>query len=60
MESKTVTTDLVPLVVAAQLLGLRYAAALDRVLVGSLRGTRIGAHWFVYRKALEHEGVQTE
>lgn len=52
IEKTTRARDLVPLVHAAQMLNMRYLAALDLVLTGSLRGVQIGRSWFVYKDAL--------
>jgi hypothetical protein len=42
----------VPLVVAAQRLGLTYRQALDAALTGRLRAERIGGRWWVSTESL--------
>lgn len=52
VEKSTKASDLVPLVRAAQMLGVRYSTAMDLVLTGALKGIQIGRSWFVYKTAL--------
>jgi hypothetical protein len=53
LEKSTKAGDLIPLVRAAQVLGVRYSTAMDLVLTGSLKGIQIGRSWFVYKTALQ-------
>ena len=47
--------DLVPLLIAAHALRLRYQAALDALLLGKLEGERVGGRWFVHRRSIERQ-----
>ncbi len=47
------TDNTMALSLAAQKLGLAYGRARDLLLVGTLRGWKIGGHWFVTRESVE-------
>jgi hypothetical protein len=49
------TERVVPVSVAAFAKGLKYAAALDQVLTGRLKGVRRGGRWYVYESELPAE-----
>lgn len=53
MPKHTMERAKVPLIEAARVLGITYQATMNRVLRGTLEGTREHGRWYVYADALE-------